>query len=90
LIDSNSPKSDQSDLIGEVHSLKNNKGGLRNVYSNDKSTSAASSVTSTPPLLAVRAPTEKLEDQMNINNKSLSIRVPQDLGESNDSQLAYG
>jgi hypothetical protein len=64
--------------------------GLRNVYCNDKST-AANSVTSTPPLNAARAPSDKIEDTHSINNKSLSIRVnPQELVENNDSQLAYG
>ncbi|CDW84488.1 myb-like dna-binding shaqkyf class family protein [Stylonychia lemnae] len=89
LLESNSPKSDQSELLADVHARKNNIGALRNVYSNDKST-AANSVTSTPPLQAARAPSDKNEDTLNNNNKSLSIRVPQDLGENNDSQLAYG
>lgn len=76
ILGTTSPKSDLSDLRGEIHVRANNKGGQRNVYLNDKSTSASSSVTSTPPLQAVRAPTEKIEESLNINSKSLSIRVP--------------
>ena len=73
-----------------MNGLKNNKGGLRKVYSTEKSTSASRSVLSSPPLEAAKTPDEKLEDSLNINNKSLSIRVPQDLGETNESQIKYG
>lgn len=47
---SKSPKSDDSDLIGELESKNNNKGGQRKHSSTDKSTSVSCSVTSTPPL----------------------------------------
>jgi hypothetical protein len=38
----------------------------------EKSTSLSNSVTSTPPLQAVRPPNDKLEEQMVLSNKALS------------------
>lgn len=67
--ETHSSKSNSSNIVGEVQIKGNTKVGISKLSSTDKSTSAASSVTSTPPLIAVRAPNEKLEDKLSLNNK---------------------
>jgi hypothetical protein len=74
-----------------VQTKVNHKVSISKHSSTDKSTSAVSSVTSTPPLLAARAPNDKMDEKLGMSSKSLSIRVPQEIvheDEKDESTLA--
>ena len=90
LNESHSPRSNTSELIGEAQIKSSNKVGIsKHSSSTDKSTSAVSSVTSTPPLLAARAPNEKKDDMLTLSNKSLSIRVTQEICHEDEEENAF-
>jgi hypothetical protein len=81
-----------SSFDGEIAGKANKTVNVKSAMT-DKSTSLSNSVTSTPPLQAVRTPSEKLEEQMVLSSKALSQRGGAVAGSeivSNDGVANYG